>query len=75
MESLLLCFLSLVLLFCVCMYVFACMQVYVPLAYLVHLQARKEHQIPWEAELQMTVSGHVNAGNGTWLLCESGECS
>jgi hypothetical protein len=38
-------------------------------------EARAGHQFPLDLELHMIVSHHVGAGNLTWVLWKSSQCS
>jgi hypothetical protein len=52
---------------------FACIYVCVLYAYSTHRDQRRVSD-PLELELQLSVSCHVGAGNGTRVLCKSSCC-
>jgi hypothetical protein len=54
---------------------FACMYVCVSHACLVHVEARRGHQIPWKWGIQLVVNHHVGTGNLTKVLCKSSQGS
>lgn len=35
----------------------------------------EESIVSLELKLQVVISRHVGAGNGTWVLCKSSQCS